>query len=136
MQSYRGPLALNVPRAREGSFTPLVVPPHSRVLAGVEHQVLALYTVGMSTLDISEQLAHLSTFFAYPECIRRVIHTTNAVEAVHWQMRKVTKTKGAFPSEEVALKQLFLNLRLDEKNVGDLSSVLAGCSQLSDGQTS
>jgi transposase-like protein len=58
---------------------------------------------------------YLSTFFAYPECIRRTIYTTNAVEAVHRQMRKVTKTKAAFPSQEAALKQLFLNLRLVEK---------------------
>jgi transposase-like protein len=306
VQSDRGPLALKIPRDREGSFTPLVVPPHSRVLTGVEDQVFALYAVGMSTRDISEQLAqlygpsispsmvsqitdrilpllqewqnrlldpiyvvlyldaihlkvrrdgrvqntaiytclgvnlrgekqllglwigdaegarfwqgvltdlknrgvedvviacvdglagfpeaiasvfprtevqqcvihairrslqyvgwnnrkafmadlkpvykamteqeglqaldrlesawgkrypqaiatwrnhwqYLSTFFAYPECIRRVIYTTNAVEAVHRQMRKVTKTKGAFPSEEAALKQLFLNLRLVER---------------------
>jgi putative transposase len=58
---------------------------------------------------------YLSTFFAYPECIRRVIYTTNAVEAVHRQMRKVTKTKSAFPSEEAALKQLFLDLHLVER---------------------
>ncbi len=306
VQSSRGPMALKIPRDRDGSFTPTLVPPHSRVLAGVEDQVLALYAVGMSTRDISEQLAQLygpsisptlvsqitdsilprmqewqnrlldpvyvfvfldaihlkvrrdgrvqntamytclgvtltgekhllglwigeaegarfwqsvltdlknrgvadiliacvdgltgfpeaiasvfphtevqecvihairrsltyvgwnnrkafladlkpvykamteqegaqaldrlestwgkrypqavatwrnhwpflSTFFAYPDCIRRVIYTTNAVEAVHRQMRKVTKTKGAFPSEEAALKQLYLNLRLVEK---------------------
>jgi len=58
---------------------------------------------------------YLSTFFAYPECIRRIMYTTNAVEAVHRQMRKVTKTKSAFPSEEAALKLLFLNLRIVEE---------------------
>jgi transposase-like protein len=306
VQSDRGPLTLKIPRDRDGSFTPQIVPPYSRVLAGLEDQVLALYSVGMSTRDISEQLAqlygpsispsmvsqitdsilprmqewqnrlldplyvfvfldaihlkvrrdgrvqntavytvlgvtlqgkkhllglwigdaegarfwqgvltdlknrgvediliacvdglsgfpeaigsvfpraevqecvihairrsiqyvgwnnrrafqadlkpvykalteqeamlalehlentwgkrypqaiatwrnhwpHLSTFLAYPECIRRAIYTTNAVEAVHRQMRKVTKTKGAFPSEEAALKQLFLNIRVVEK---------------------
>ena len=306
VQGDRGPLELKIPRDRDGSFTPQVVPPHSRVLAGVEDQVLSLYAVGMSTRDISEQLErlygpsispsmvsqitdsilprmqewqnrlldpvyvfvfldaihlkvrrdgrvqntavytclgvtldgekhllglwigeaegarfwqsvltdlknrgvvdilfvcvdgltgfpdaiesifpnaevqecvihairrslkyvagnsrtefmsdlklvykamteqeglqaldhlentwgkrypqaiatwrnhwpYLGTFFAYPECIRRPIYTTNAVEAVHRQMRKVTKTKGAFPSQEAALKQLFLNLRLVEK---------------------
>jgi len=306
VQSDRGALELKVPRDRDGSFTPQVVPPHSRVLAGLEDQVLSLYAVGMSTRDISEQLEqlygssispsmvsqitdsilprmqewqnrlldpiyvfvfldaihlkvrrdgrvqntavytclgvtlegekhllglwigeaegarfwqsvltdlrnrgvvdiliacvdglngfpeaiesvfpnaevqecvihairrslkyvawdnrtafigdlklvykamteqeglhaldqlentwgkrypqaiatwrnhwpYLSTFFAYPECIRRAIYTTNAVEAVHRQRRKVTKTKAAFPSQEAALKQLFLNLRLVEK---------------------
>jgi len=58
---------------------------------------------------------YLSTFFAYPPSIRRAMYTTNAVEAVHRQMRKVTKTKASFPSEEAALKLLFLNLRRVEK---------------------
>ena len=59
VQSDRGPLELNIPRDRDGSFTPQVVPPHSRVLTGVENQVLSLYAVGMSTRDISEQLERL-----------------------------------------------------------------------------
>ncbi len=54
---------------------------------------------------------YLSTYFAYPECIRRLIYTTNAVEAVHSMMRRATKTKAAFPNEEAALKLLFLQLR-------------------------
>jgi putative transposase len=58
---------------------------------------------------------YLNTFFAYTPCIRRVIYTTNAVEAVHRQMRKVTKTKGSFPSEEAALKLLYLNLEQVQK---------------------
>jgi putative transposase len=40
---------------------------------------------------------NLSHYFKYPEHIRKVIYTTNAVEAVHRQFRKLTKTKGAFP---------------------------------------
>jgi transposase-like protein len=53
VQSDRGSLKLKVPRDRAGSFMPQVVPPHSRVLAGVEDQVLALFAVGMSTREIS-----------------------------------------------------------------------------------
>src|SRR5690606_26600729 len=41
--------------------------------------------------------SNLSVFFKYPDAIRRVIYTTNAIEAVHRQFRKLTKTKGAFP---------------------------------------
>jgi transposase-like protein len=52
----------------------------------------------------------LSTFFAFPAAIRRVIYTTNAVESLHRHMRKVTKSKGAFVSEKALLKQLFLTL--------------------------
>lgn len=50
----------------------------------------------------------LSTFFAYPEAIRKVIYTTNTIEAYHRQLRKVTKTKGAFPSDMGLLKLVYL----------------------------
>ncbi|HAS8353776.1 TPA: IS256 family transposase, partial [Vibrio vulnificus] len=42
---------------------------------------------------------HLSGYFRYPADIRKVIYTTNAIESVHRQFRKLTKTKGAFPNE-------------------------------------
>lgn len=49
----------------------------------------------------------LSVFFKYPEPIRKIIYTTNAVEAVHRQFRKLTKTKGAFPNENSLMKLLY-----------------------------
>ena len=49
--------------------------------------------------------------FEYPAEIRRVIYTTNAVESLHMTLRKVTKNRGSFPSEEAALKLLYLALR-------------------------
>jgi len=50
----------------------------------------------------------LSTFFAYPAEIRRIIYTTYSVEAYHRQLRKVLKTKASFPSSEAARKLLYL----------------------------
>ncbi len=50
---------------------------------------------------------NLSVFFKYPEPIRKVIYTTNAIESVHRQFRKLTKTKGAFPNENSLLKLLY-----------------------------
>ena len=49
-------------------------------------------------------------FFAFPEEVRKVIYTTNAVEALHRGLRKIIKTRGSFPSEEAALKLLYLAL--------------------------
>jgi putative transposase len=43
-----------------------------------------------------------------PPDIRRVIYTTNSIEAVHRQFRKLTKTKGGFPNEDSLLKLLYL----------------------------
>lgn len=58
----------------------------------------------------------LSTFFAYPEAIRRVIYTTNTIEGYHRQLRKVTKTKGAFPSDMSLLKLIYLAAeRIEQK---------------------
>ena len=54
---------------------------------------------------------NLAVFFKYPEAIRRVIYTTNAIEAVHRQFRKLTKTKGAFPNENSLLKLLYAGIQ-------------------------
>ena len=51
---------------------------------------------------------NLSTFFIFPEEVRRMIYTTNAVEALHRQFRKVTKTKGSFPTDDSLKKMLYL----------------------------
>jgi transposase-like protein len=50
----------------------------------------------------------LSTYFRYPQAIRKLIYTTNAFEAYHRQIRKVTKTKGAFTSDMALLKLIYL----------------------------
>ncbi|SCZ58503.1 IS256 family transposase [Thiohalomonas denitrificans] len=54
---------------------------------------------------------NLSVYFKYPADIRRVIYTTNAIEAVHRQFRKLTKTKGAFPNESSLLKLLYVGIQ-------------------------
>jgi len=50
----------------------------------------------------------LATMFEYGSEIRRLIYTTNSIEGYNRQLRKVTKTKGAFPTDEAARKLLFL----------------------------
>ena len=52
----------------------------------------------------------LSAYFKYPEAVRKPIYTTNAVEAVHRQFRKLTKTKGAFSNETSLLKLLYVGM--------------------------
>jgi putative transposase len=51
---------------------------------------------------------NVRTFFKFPESIRRIIYTTNAVEALHRQFRKVTKTKSSFPNDQALIKMLYL----------------------------
>jgi putative transposase len=52
----------------------------------------------------------VAVFFAYPEEIRRVIYTTNAIESVNMGLRKIIKTRGSFPTDEAALKLIYLAL--------------------------
>lgn len=58
----------------------------------------------------------LMTFMDYGQHIRRMIYTTNPVEAVHRVMRKVTKTKGAWSNDKGLLKQLYLTLKYSERS--------------------
>ncbi|MCT7573045.1 IS256 family transposase [Aliarcobacter butzleri] len=53
---------------------------------------------------------NLSVYFKYPPEIRKVIYTTNIIESVHRQFRKLTKTKGAFPNENSLLKLLYMGI--------------------------
>ncbi len=50
-------------------------------------------------------------FFDFPEEIRKIIYTTNAVESLHMTLRKVTKNRGSFPTQEAAIKLLYLALQ-------------------------
>ena len=54
---------------------------------------------------------NLSTFFEYDEQVRKIIYTTNTIEGMHRQIRKITKTKGAFSSEQALMKLLFLIIK-------------------------
>ena len=54
---------------------------------------------------------NLSSYFKYPEDIKRIIYTTNIIESVHRQFRKLTKTKGAFPNENSLLKLLYMGIQ-------------------------
>ncbi len=51
---------------------------------------------------------HVTPFLAFPEEVRRVIYTTNAIEALNRQLRKAIKTKGSFPTEDAARKLVYL----------------------------
>jgi transposase-like protein len=58
---------------------------------------------------------NLSNYFKYPQDIRKVIYTTNIIESVHRQFRKLTKTKGGFPNENSLLKLLYMGIQNAQK---------------------
>jgi len=59
IQSEQGEMELPIPRDRNGSFDPVLVPKHQRRLAGLDEKIIAMYARGMSTRDISAQLQEL-----------------------------------------------------------------------------
>jgi transposase-like protein len=63
-----------------------------------------------------ENWDELMAFMDYREDIRRMIYTTNPVEALHRIMRKVTKSKGAWSNDKGLLKQLYLTLMHNQKS--------------------
>jgi putative transposase len=54
-------------------------------------------------------------FFAFPKDVRRLIYTTNAIEALNSKLRRAVRARGHFPTDEAALKLLFLVLNRSEK---------------------
>ncbi len=52
----------------------------------------------------------LSTFFDYPEAIRKIIYTTNAIESLNYSLRKIVKTSGSFPNDDAVFKIIYLGL--------------------------
>lgn len=66
-------------------------------------------------------------FFDSPADLRRLIYTTNAIESLNFQLRKVTKGKGHFPTDEAVTKLLHLALRNAERKWTNGSSLLEPC---------
>jgi putative transposase len=74
----------------------------------------------------------LSAFFKYPPDIRKLIYTTNTIEGYHRQLRKVTKTKGAFPNDMALLKLIYLSsIRIEEKWTNPIKDWGLAANQLS-----
>jgi putative transposase len=53
----------------------------------------------------------LIPFFAFPPAVRKIIHTTNAIESLNRVIRKTTRTRGSFPTDDAATKLIYLTIR-------------------------
>jgi transposase-like protein len=63
-----------------------------------------------------ETWEHVIPFLAFPADVRRVVYTTNTIEALHRQIRKTIKTRGHFPTEEAARKLIYLSIQNARKS--------------------
>ena len=65
----------------------------------------------------TQRLAKLAYYFKYPQEVRRLIYTTNTIEGFNRQLRKVTKSKSVFPTDDSLLKMLYFLVRFSLKVV-------------------
>lgn len=105
VQTETGPVTVSVPRDREGSFEPKVIPKHQRRLEGFDEKVLALYSRGMTTRDIGEHLRELYGTDVSHELISRA--TEGVLDELRsWQSRRL---EALYPI--VYLDALFVSVR-------------------------
>lgn len=81
-----GPIALAVPRDRDGTFAPVIVPKHARRLPGFDDKVLALYARGLSTREIQHYLQEIYAIEVSPDLVSAVTDAVVA-EVTAWQAR-------------------------------------------------
>lgn len=70
----------------------------------------------MITQSWRDTWEHVIPFLAFPPDVRRVVYTTNTIEALHRQIRKTIKTRGHFPTEEAARKLIYLSIQNAKKS--------------------
>ena len=127
-----GVMDVAIPRDVNREYEPHLIKKYQNtVTQGIEENILSIYAKGMTTEETAlnelelfkdkwdskypkiyksrhDNRATLSTYFKYPEAVRRLIYTTNAIEGFNRQLRKVTKSKSVFPSDESLLKMPYL----------------------------
>lgn len=98
-----GDVRVRVPRDRAGSFEPLIVPKHSRRLAGFDEAVISLYAKGMTTGDIANHLADVYGSEVSKDLVSRV--TDAVVEDMHtWQNRPLDSVYPVLLIDAIVLK--------------------------------
>jgi len=91
IKTEHGNIAINVPRDRDASFEPHVVPKRSRMSLGIENLVVSLYAKGMSNSDIEEQLREIYDFRISTSVISTITDKINT-DVLAWQNRPLDST--------------------------------------------
>jgi transposase-like protein len=107
IQSEDGELALSIPRDRNGSFEPILVPKHQRRIAGLDEKILALYARGNSTRDISAQLEELYGGAKISAAVISEVIESVSEDVKAWQSRPLDEV---YPI--VYLDALYVNIKV------------------------
>ncbi len=111
IKSSLGESEIKVPRDREGSFEPALVPKRHNIIDGLENIIISIYAKGMSVSDIEEQIREMYNFEFSTSTISRI---TNAVtsEVVAWQNRPLEQTSLLVEHRKVHLIKVTIMLLL------------------------
>ena len=74
------------------------------------------------TVSWTNHWSELSTFFKYPDSVRKLIYTTNPIESLNATIKRKTKSKGSFPTEDSAFKVMYLAIQ-EQQNKWNTSSI-------------
>jgi putative transposase len=94
LRGNRGELPLDIPRDRDGTFEPLLIPKHQRRLPGFDEKIFALYAKGMTTRDIQEVVKELYGVEVSPTLVSQITADLDA-EVTTWQQRRLDPRASA-----------------------------------------
>jgi len=134
VQTELGSMKLDIPRDREGTFKPIIVPKHKRRIDGFDDQVLALYSKGMTTEDITEYLAQMYNTKISKETISRI---TDSVldELKAWQTRPLESVYPVMFIDAIVIKirdgsvanrPIYVALAIDREGNRDILGLWVG----------
>jgi transposase-like protein len=91
IKSSRGSMEITVPRDRQGSFNPMIIPKRKSMVDGLENVIVSLYAKGMSAHDIEEQIREVYNFDISSSTISRITERVTA-DIIAWQNRVLDST--------------------------------------------
>jgi transposase-like protein len=91
IKSSRGSMEITVPRDRQGSFNPMIIPKRKSMVDGLENVIVSLYAKGMSVHDIEEQIREVYNFDISSSTISRITERVTA-DIIAWQNRVLDST--------------------------------------------
>lgn len=93
VRSELGPIEVDIPRDRKGSFTPRIIPKYKRGISGIEEKVISLYARGMSTRDIHEQIKDLYGVEISAEMVSKITERI-VPEIKEWRLMAICSTSS------------------------------------------
>jgi putative transposase len=138
IKSAYGQTEIRVPRDREGSFSPVLVPKRKSIVEGVENVIISLYAKGMSNSDIEEQIREIYNFDLSPSTVSRITSRISG-DIQAWQNRPLESTYVVVwmdginfkvrENSKVILKTVYIAIGLKTDGIKEVMGIWLGRSE-------